>query len=99
MKKFNLYIDTNVTIWKRDYLEVESPSQEYMEAILQANITQLLPLLENPNITELTINKVTIKKSNDKESIYLDNTEQIIEDAGSMEIYLDEATPKCIADY
>ena len=66
MKNFNIYIDTKVSVWKRDYLQVEAPSQEYMESILQANITELTPLLTNPDITELTINKVTLKKLEDK---------------------------------
>ena len=99
MKKVNIFVDTKVTTWRRDYLEVETPSQDYMEAILQANIAKIIPLLENPDITELTINKVTLKKSENKESIYLDDTEQMVEEEGSMEIYYDEDESKCIADY
>lgn len=99
MKKVNIFVDTKVTTWRRDYLEVETPSQNYMEAILQANITKIIPLLENPDIMELTINKVTLKKSENKESIYLDDTEQMVEEEGSMEIYYDEGESKCIADY
>lgn len=99
MKNFNIYIDTKVSVWKRDYLQVEAPSQEYMESILQANITELTPLLTNPDITELTINKVTLKKLEDNSSIYLDDTEQILEEEGSMEVYLNEDISKCIANY
>lgn len=99
MKKVNIFVDTKVTTWRRDYLEVETPSQDYMEAILQANIAKIIPLLENTDITELTINKVTLKKSENKESIYLDDTEQMVEEEGSMEIYYDEDESKCIADY
>lgn len=99
MKKVNIFVDTKVTTWRRDYLEVETPSQDYMEAILQANIAKIIPLLENTDITELTINKVTLKKSENKESIYLDDTEQMVEEEGSMEIYYDESESKCIADY
>ena len=47
MKKVNIFVDTKVTTWRRDYLEVETPSQDYMEAILQANIAKIIPLLEN----------------------------------------------------
>ena len=98
MKTFNIYIDTKVSVWKRDYLQIEAPSQEYMESILQDNITALTPFLTNPDITELTINKVVIKKEI-VNSEYLYETEQIIEDEGNMEIYLNDDPVKCIANY